>query len=136
MLEVLTAAFLVATLVAIPIMAKSAQGGVLSGLGYASPNVALSLGNRLPYSVDFWPTQALDILYTVVLMTAIWYIQRSIGSRPKPHTSHPIISPLCRYIKRSITKTVRRWRPPASPPARRPPARPPTGVSPPHLPAP
>ena len=72
MLEVLTAAFLVATLVAIPIMAKSAQGGVLSGLGYASPNVALSLGNRLPYSVDFWPTQALDILYTVVLMTAIW----------------------------------------------------------------
>ena len=106
MLEVLTAAFLVATLVAIPIMAKSAQGGVLSGLGYASPNVALSLGNRLPYSVDFWPTQALDILYTVVLMTAIWCIQRSIGSRPKPHISQPI-SPLYRYIKRSITKTVR-----------------------------
>ena len=89
MLEVLTAAFLVATLVAIPIMAKSAQGGVLSGLGYASPNVALSLGNRLPYSVDFWPTQALDILYTVVLMTAIWYIQRSIGSRPKPTPHTP-----------------------------------------------
>ena len=89
MLEVLTAAFLVATLVAIPIMAKSAQGGVLSGLGYASPNVALSLGNRLPYSVDFWPTQALDILYTVVLMTAIWYIKSGrLGHAPipAPHT--------------------------------------------------
>ena len=90
MLEVLTAAFLVATLVAIPIMAKSAQGGVLSGLGYASPNVALSLGNRLPYSVDFWPTQALDILYTVVLMTAIWYIQRGrLGHAPNPTPHTP-----------------------------------------------
>ena len=84
----LTAAFLVATLVAIPIMAKSAQGGVLSGLGYASPNVALSLGNRLPYSVDFWPTQALDILYTVVLMTAIWYIQAVDWVTPQTPTPH------------------------------------------------
>ena len=129
MLEVLTAAFLVATLVAIPIMAKSAQGGVLSGLGYASPNVALSLGNRLPYSVDFWPTQALDILYTVVLMTAIWYIQRGrLGHAPNPTPHTPYPHSAGTSSGRSPRRCAVGARPPARPPAHR-------RLTTPHLPA-
>ena len=54
--------FLLAGVVALPAIFDNANGGVLTSIGYDSIGTRFSLGNRLPYSVRFFPTQALDVL--------------------------------------------------------------------------
>ena len=67
--------FLLAGVVALPAIFDNANGGVLTSIGYDSIGTRFSLGNRLPFSVRFFPTQALDVLYSLVLMLTFYFLQ-------------------------------------------------------------
>ena len=57
-----------AALIALPNVIANGNGGVLTDIGLGSLGTTYSLGNRLPWSVRFWPTQFLDVAYSLVLM--------------------------------------------------------------------
>ena len=76
-LSIGTLGFLLAALAALPTMRNNYHGGVLSAIGYTGIGELTSLGNRPPWSVTFWPTQGLDLLYTMVLMYTFAFMRRA-----------------------------------------------------------
>lgn len=77
--EVMVYGFLVAGLLALPTIFANSHGGVLTSIGDTSTGATFSLGNRLPWSVRFWPTQFLDVVYSLVLMFAFSVVKRAVG---------------------------------------------------------
>lgn len=75
--------FLVAALAAIPTLRNNERGGVLTSVGFGGIAETYSLGNRPPWEVTFWPTQGLDILYTLVLMCTFTCMRRSASRLAK-----------------------------------------------------
>ena len=47
--------FLAAGLLALPNLLSNGKGGVLTSIGLGALGTTYSLGNRLPWSVRFWP---------------------------------------------------------------------------------
>ena len=76
-LEIGALGFAAAALAALPTLALNSSGGVLSAIGHTGISEVYSLGNRAPWTVTFWPTQGLDLLYTCVLMYTFAAMKRS-----------------------------------------------------------
>ena len=89
----------IAALLAIPAVLHNMQGGVLSSLGYVSLGATTSLGNVPPYSVPFWPLQALDVATAAVLLAAFTWIRHAARRMAQQVGTGPLDpSPFAVYI--------------------------------------
>ena len=81
-----------ASLLSVPISLACRDGGVLTGIGYGGLGASLSLGNIPPWSVAFFPLQAVDMAGALLLLVAFTATKKT-ANRLASEMSRTAISP-------------------------------------------